>query len=138
MTGQYGHFHVYAPEPIEYAQTRYANEANRLLGVLDRRLAGRAFVAGDEYTIADMAIYPWIRVYDKAPIDMAPYPEVRAGAPSGWLATARATRWRSRSSRRGADERRAEVVVGIGRSGEAVRRDRRRPDRAWPHVPVHL
>src|SRR5690606_1636720 len=77
MTGQYGHFHVYAPEPIEYAQTRYANEANRLLGVLDRRLAGRAFVAGDEYTIADMAIYPWIGVYDKAPIDMAPYPEVR-------------------------------------------------------------
>ena len=77
MTGQYGHFHVYAPEPIEYAKTRYANEANRLLGVLDRRLAGRAFVTGDDYTIADMAIYPWIGVYDKAPIDMAPYPEVR-------------------------------------------------------------
>ncbi|MDH5833236.1 glutathione binding-like protein [Luteimonas kalidii] len=77
MTGQYGHFHVYAPEPIEYAKTRYAGEANRLLGVLDRRLVGRAFVAGDEYSIADMAIYPWIGVYDKAPIDMTPYPEVR-------------------------------------------------------------
>ena len=77
MTGQYGHFHVYAPEPIEYAKTRYAKEANRLLGVLDRRLAGREFVVGDAYSIADMAIYPWIGVYDKAPIDMAPYPEVR-------------------------------------------------------------
>ncbi|HLT44369.1 MAG TPA: glutathione binding-like protein [Luteimonas sp.] len=77
MTGQYGHFHVYAPEPIEYAKKRYANEANRLLGVLDRRLAGHAFVAGDDYTIADMAIYPWVGVYDKAPIDLSPYPEVQ-------------------------------------------------------------
>ncbi|TWT19214.1 thiol:disulfide oxidoreductase [Luteimonas marina] len=77
MTGQYGHFHVYAPEDIAYAKTRYANEANRLLGVLDKRLAGRAFIAGDDYTIADMASYPWIGVYDKAPIDLAPYPEVR-------------------------------------------------------------
>ncbi|TYT26823.1 thiol:disulfide oxidoreductase [Luteimonas viscosa] len=77
MTGQYGHFHVYAPEDIAYAKTRYANEANRLLGVLDRRLSGRAFVAGDDYTIADMAIYPWVNAYDKAPIDMAPYPELR-------------------------------------------------------------
>ncbi len=77
MTGQYGHFHVYAPEPIEYAKKRYASEANRLLGVLDRRLAGHAFVAGDDYSIADMAIYPWIGVYDKAPIDLSPYPEVQ-------------------------------------------------------------
>ena len=77
MTGQYGHFHVYAPEDIAYARTRYANEANRLLGVLDKRLAGRAFIAGDDYTIADMASYPWIGVYDKAPIDLAPYPEIR-------------------------------------------------------------
>ncbi|MCW5581674.1 MAG: glutathione S-transferase family protein [Luteimonas sp.] len=77
MTGQYGHFHVYAPEDIAYARTRYANEVNRLLGVLDKRLAGRAFVAGDDYTIADMAIHPWINAYDKAPIDLAPYPELR-------------------------------------------------------------
>ena len=76
MTGQYGHFHVYAPEQIDYAKKRYAGEANRLLGVLDHRLSGRAFIAGDEYTIADMATYPWIGVYDKAPIDLSPYPEV--------------------------------------------------------------
>lgn len=77
MTGQYGHFHVYAPEDIPYAKSRYASEANRLLGVLDKQLAGRAFIAGDDYTIADMAAYPWIGVYDKAPIDMTPYPEIR-------------------------------------------------------------
>jgi len=77
MTGQYGHFHVYAPEPIEYAKQRYASEVKRLLGVLDRRLEGRSFIAGGEYTIADMAAYPWIGVYDKAPIDLAPYPQVQ-------------------------------------------------------------
>jgi GST-like protein len=77
MTGQYGHFHVYAPEPIAYARERYANEAHRLLGVLERRLAGRAFLAGDVYTIADMACYPWIDPYAGAPLDLAPYPEVR-------------------------------------------------------------
>jgi GST-like protein len=77
MTGQYGHFHVYAPEAIEYARNRYANEARRLLGVLDQRLADRAFVAGDAYSIADMAIYPWIGVYDKAPIDLEPWPALR-------------------------------------------------------------
>src|SRR5688500_15603758 len=54
MTGQYGHFNVYAPEPIPYAIERYTREAERLLSVLDRRLAGRAFIAGDDYTIADM------------------------------------------------------------------------------------
>lgn len=76
MTGQYGHFNVYAPEKIPYAIDRYTREANRLLGVLDKRLAGRAFIVGDAYTIADMACYPWIDVYKTAPIDLAPYPEV--------------------------------------------------------------
>ena len=77
MTGQYGHFNVYAPEKIPYAIERYTREAQRLLGVLDGRLAGRAFIAGDDYTIADMAAYPWINAYDKAPLDMEPFPEVR-------------------------------------------------------------
>ncbi len=77
MTGQYGHFNVYAPEKIPYAIERYTREANRLLQVLDTRLTGRAFIAGDAYSIADMASYPWIGVYDKAPIDMTPYPEVQ-------------------------------------------------------------
>lgn len=77
MTGQYGHFNVYAPERIDYAIERYTREVERLLGVLDRRLEGRAFIAGDDYTIADMAAYPWINVYDKAPIDLSPFAEVR-------------------------------------------------------------
>jgi GST-like protein len=76
MTGQYGHFHVYAPEAIPYARERYAREANRLLRVLDTRLAGRAYIGGDDYSIADMACYPWIDPYAKAPLDLAPYPEV--------------------------------------------------------------
>ena len=77
MTGQYGHFTVYAPEKIPYAIERYTKEALRLLGVLDKRLAGRAFIAGDEYTIADMACYPWINPYTKAPLDLAPFPDLR-------------------------------------------------------------
>lgn len=77
MTGQHGHFSVYAPENVPYAIERYANEARRLLGVLDRRLAGRAFIAGDDYSIADMAAYPWIDPYDRAPLGLEPYPEVR-------------------------------------------------------------
>src|SRR5690606_6855988 len=70
MTGQHGHFNVYAPEKVPYAIERYGREAERLLGVLDKRLAGRAFIAGDDYSIADMACYPWINPYDKAPLDL--------------------------------------------------------------------
>jgi GST-like protein len=59
MAGQNGHFNIYAPEKIDYAITRYVNETNRLYGVLNRQLADRPFIAGD-YSIADMASYPWI------------------------------------------------------------------------------
>lgn len=57
--GGFGHFYAYAPQKIEYAINRYAMEAKRQLDVLDRQLAERRFIAGEEYTIADMAIYPW-------------------------------------------------------------------------------
>ena len=60
MFGQYLHFVDYAPEDIAYAKERYTREAERLLGVLDKRLEDREYVAG-EYSIADMAIYPWVR-----------------------------------------------------------------------------
>lgn len=60
MAGQNHHFRNYAPEKLPYAIDRYVNETNRLYGVLDRRLADRQFVAGDQYTIADMASYPWV------------------------------------------------------------------------------
>jgi GST-like protein len=59
MAGQIGHFNVYAPQKVPYAIERYTRETNRLYGVLDRRLAGREFLAG-AYSIADMACYPWI------------------------------------------------------------------------------
>ena len=59
MAGQCGHFAVHAPERVPYAVERYTNEVQRLYGVLDRRLKDRAFIAG-EYSVADMATYPWI------------------------------------------------------------------------------
>jgi GSH-dependent disulfide-bond oxidoreductase len=95
MTGQYGHFNVYAPEKIPYAIERYTREANRLLGVLDKRLAGRAFIVGDDYTIADMACYPWIDPYKTAPVDLEPYPEIRRwrDAIAARPATRRAYAW---------------------------------------------
>jgi GST-like protein len=76
MTGQYGHFASYAPEKIAYAIDRYTRERQRLLGVLDRQLKGRAFITGDEYTIADMACYPWVDPYTKAPLDLTDFPDV--------------------------------------------------------------
>ena len=76
MTGQYGHFATYAPDKIPYAIDRYTRERQRLLGVLDKQLKGRAFITGDDYTIADMACYPWIDPYTKAPLDLTDFPEV--------------------------------------------------------------
>jgi GST-like protein len=77
MTGQHGHFGVSAPQRIAYGVERYTRESGRLLGVLDRQLQGRDFIAGDDYSIADMACHPWISPYDRAPLDLAPFPEVR-------------------------------------------------------------
>jgi GST-like protein len=59
LGGGFGHFYAYAPTKIEYAIHRFAMEAKRLLDVLDRRLADNEYVTGSEYTIADMAIFPW-------------------------------------------------------------------------------
>jgi GST-like protein len=60
MAGQNGHFAAHAPEKVPYAIERYTKETNRLYGVLERRLAGRDYIVGDDYSIADMACYPWI------------------------------------------------------------------------------
>ena len=77
MAGQLGHFLLYAPEPIAYARQRYAQEVDRLYGVLDQRLATTdAFVAGDAYSIADMAIFPWIRIHRKQQVDLSRFPHV--------------------------------------------------------------
>lgn len=61
MLGQAQHFFQYAPEGNDYARNRYSKEAARLYGVVDRRLAESPYLAGDEYTIADMAVWPWMK-----------------------------------------------------------------------------
>ena len=76
MAGQNHHFSQYAPEKLEYAIKRYVNETNRLYGVLDRRLADRAFVAGEAYTIADMAAYPWIVPHERQGQKLADFPHL--------------------------------------------------------------
>jgi len=76
MAGQIGHFNVYAPEKVPYAIERYAQETARLYGVLDRRLAGRAFIAG-AYSIADIACYPWIVPHEAHGQDLADFPQVK-------------------------------------------------------------
>ncbi|HEX4299336.1 MAG TPA: glutathione S-transferase C-terminal domain-containing protein [Gammaproteobacteria bacterium] len=75
MAGQNGHFRYYAPEEIPYAIDRYTREVGRLFGVLDKRLADRAFVAG-EYSIADMACYPWVLPFKGLHQDMADFPHL--------------------------------------------------------------
>jgi GSH-dependent disulfide-bond oxidoreductase len=76
MAGQNHHFSAYAPQKIPYAIDRYVNETNRLYGVLDKRLSDRQFVAGD-YSIADMAIYPWIVPYKRQGQKLQDFPNLR-------------------------------------------------------------
>ena len=85
MAGQNGHFLLYAPERVPYAMQRFADEVCRLYGVLDRRLAATsAFVAGD-YSIADMAIFPWVVTHKAQSLDLSDFPHV-----ARWFETIRA------------------------------------------------
>ncbi|CAE6888477.1 glutathione S-transferase N-terminal domain-containing protein [Ectopseudomonas khazarica] len=77
MAGQNHHFVRYAPEPIPYAIERYVKETARLYGVLDRQLAGREYVAGD-YSIADMAIYPWAKLWEMQRQRLEDFPNMAA------------------------------------------------------------
>lgn len=77
MAGQAHHFRQYAPEKIDYAYDRYTDEVNRLYGVMDIRLKDRDFLAGD-YSIADMAAYPWIRPYKRQGQDLAEFANLEA------------------------------------------------------------
>jgi GSH-dependent disulfide-bond oxidoreductase len=77
MLGQAHHFRMYAPEKIAYAVSRYTNEANRLYGVLDRRLNDSPYLAGNEYSIADIATFPWLRSYENQGVNLADYPHVK-------------------------------------------------------------
>jgi GSH-dependent disulfide-bond oxidoreductase len=102
MLGQAHHFLQYAPEKIEYAMNRYRNEANRLYGVVERRLKESRFVACGEYTIADMAIMPWMRFPERQGVEIEEYPHVK--------------RWRDGIAARPAVQRAVQVLA-----------DRRRP-----------
>lgn len=99
MLGQVHHFVKYNPGKAPYAEERYSKEAARLYGVLDRRLANREFVA-DEYSIADIAIWPWISRFGWQQIDMTKYPNVK--------------RWYETIARRPAVQRGYKVPKDVG------------------------
>lgn len=106
MAGQAGYFRVYAPQPEPFAIERYTTETRRLYGVLDRRLADREFVAGD-YSIADMACYPWIVPHAAHGQDLGAFPHLG--------------RWFRDVGRREAVRRAYEGVEDVyGRPGRAV------------------
>jgi GST-like protein len=80
MLGQAHHFRIYAPEKIDYAINRYTNEAKRLYGVMDKRLAKTRYIAGADYSIADIAIFPWLRSWKNQGIEWSDYPHLK-----GWF-----------------------------------------------------
>jgi GST-like protein len=80
MLGQAHHFRIYAPEKVPYAIERYTNEARRLYGVMNRQLAKSTYIAGPEYSIADIAIFPWLRSWKNQGIDWNDYPHLK-----GWF-----------------------------------------------------
>ena len=103
MLGQAHHFLGYAPERIPYAMDRYRNEANRLYGVIERRLGESTYIACDEYTIADMAIVPWLRYPDRQGVEIDQYPRLK--------------RWRDAILERPAVKRALEVLAERRRPG---------------------
>jgi GST-like protein len=80
MLGQAHHFRIYAPEKIDYAVDRYTNEAKRLYGVMNKRLANSRYLGGKDYSIADMAVFPWLRSWKNQGIAWADYPHLK-----GWF-----------------------------------------------------
>jgi GST-like protein len=103
MLGQAHHFLGYSVEKITYAIDRYRNEANRLYGVLDRRLGASPYVGCREYTIADMAVMPWLRSYERQGVNMDDYPNVR--------------RWFDKLNERPAVKRGLQVLADRRRTG---------------------
>jgi GST-like protein len=117
MLGQHGHFKLYAPDRIAYATQRYRNEALRLYKVLDTRLASHEYVAGADYSIADMACFPWVQTYKAQEIPLHEFPHIQR-----WYATLKERPGlrrgmdlgRAQINRRPQDDPRArEVLFGI-------------------------
>ncbi len=101
MLGQAHHFRVYAPEKLPYAIERYTREAQRLYGVLNKRLAHATYLGGPEYSIADIAVFPWLRSWKNQGVAMADYPHLK-----GWF---------DEIARRPAVQRGLEVLAGVRR-----------------------
>jgi GST-like protein len=78
MLGQTHHFRLYAPEKLPYAIDRYTNEAKRLYGVIDRRLAASPWLGGSDYSIADIATFPWLRNWENQGIVLSEFPHLKA------------------------------------------------------------
>ena len=101
MAGQNHHFSRYAPEKIPYAIERYVNETNRLYGVMDRRLSAQPYLAGKDFSIADIAAYPWIVPWQLQSQDLAQFPALKrwfdgiAARPATLRAYARAEEFRT-------------------------------------------
>ncbi|CAN7410920.1 glutathione binding-like protein [Caballeronia sp. LjRoot34] len=77
MLGQAHHFRIYSPEKIEYAVNRYSNEAKRLYGVMDKQLGVTRYLAGNDYSIADIATFPWTRSWKNQGIELDEFPNVK-------------------------------------------------------------
>jgi len=80
MLGQAHHFRIYASEKIDYAIERYTNEAQRLYGVMNKRLAASRYLGGPAYSIADMAIFPWLRSWKNQGVQLSEFPHLK-----GWF-----------------------------------------------------
>ena len=78
MLGQTHHFRIYAPDKLPYAIDRYTNEARRLYGVMNTQLASHRYIAGASYSVADIAIFPWLRNWANQGIEWEDYPHVKA------------------------------------------------------------
>jgi GST-like protein len=110
MFGQYNHFANYAVQKIPYAIMRYTNEVRRLHRVLDKRLAAAEYLAGAEYSMADIVTFPWIRNPDRRDIDLAEYPNVK--------------RWHDTVAARPAVQRGVEVLSDKKRRGQMTEEER--------------
>ena len=110
MFGQFNHFSQYAPEPIAYAVERYGNEVRRLHRVLEKRLSQTAFLAGADYSIADIATFPWVRNPERRGINLEDFPAVR--------------RWHDAIASRAAVQRGVEVLASHRRAGPITEAER--------------
>jgi len=99
MLGQTHHFRIYAPEKIDYAINRYTNEAKRLYGVIDTQLSKHPYLAGDSYTIADIATFPWLRNWKNQGVELDEYPHLK--------------RWFNEIAERPAVKRGVEVLASV-------------------------